>query len=499
MAKYSNESELKVAKDQLLNLLLLFTIVTFLICSSFFLNNDFWQDEIYTLDHFVFQSWKTIFTDYHSTNNHILFNLFLKLVIASAGITEIKVVLEYPFILRLVPFFFSLLCIYFLYKGVYDFYGPSIAKIILSVFCTTIVFVDFSCQLRGYSLSILITILQFLAVLNILKHNKRRGSFFLFFLTLGSLICLPTNIYLSISIVTVSVILWLSENIRKLVVLNRIKKRIFIDIIQPLVAAIIISGVYYLWLLSLQSKNELISAYSIFNLKNLIQASAVFYQYMDYRFYFILYCIVWTFLIISKRGNKNSIKIFLPAALYFLPFVIFYFHGVIIIQRVFLSLLPFFTVGIGIVIHDVNSIFNKKKLIYLIIILNLLLLIFSFKTLISDSIQNNKNSIHKHSLREHYYLINFNAKEASLLASELSRSMNKKLIVWDDFGETGIKYYLKHFRIPYDNFSKNNFINKENIYLVNNKQDFEMNLKSEGFNFKRILSREKQYNLYLLR
>jgi hypothetical protein len=37
-----------------------------------YINLDFWHEEIYTLDHFVFVPISTIITDYRAPNNHTL-------------------------------------------------------------------------------------------------------------------------------------------------------------------------------------------------------------------------------------------------------------------------------------------------------------------------------------------------------------------------------------------------------------------------------------------
>ena len=47
----------------------------------YFFNNDFWQDEIYTITHFIYVPFKTVVTDYHTTNNHILF--FFRVALSS--------------------------------------------------------------------------------------------------------------------------------------------------------------------------------------------------------------------------------------------------------------------------------------------------------------------------------------------------------------------------------------------------------------------------------
>src|ERR1700733_8756601 len=45
------------------------------VANLFFINNELWQDELYTLDHFVLVPISTTLSDYHSSNNHFVFNL----------------------------------------------------------------------------------------------------------------------------------------------------------------------------------------------------------------------------------------------------------------------------------------------------------------------------------------------------------------------------------------------------------------------------------------
>ena len=59
----------------------LMIIILIFICGfSFYhhLNNEMWNDEIYTLLHFVLVPLQTTLFDYHVPNNHIFFSLLIK-------------------------------------------------------------------------------------------------------------------------------------------------------------------------------------------------------------------------------------------------------------------------------------------------------------------------------------------------------------------------------------------------------------------------------------
>jgi len=86
----------------------LISCVFFIISSLFFINNDFWQDEIYTLTHFVFTPFTTTLFDYHVANNHIAFNFLLNVLRRVIGINEVQEILNHLIILE----YFHLLFLY---------------------------------------------------------------------------------------------------------------------------------------------------------------------------------------------------------------------------------------------------------------------------------------------------------------------------------------------------------------------------------------------------
>ena len=50
--------------------------IGFCMVQSILLNNDFWNDELYTLDKFTFVPISQTLWDYHVPNNHIFFQFY---------------------------------------------------------------------------------------------------------------------------------------------------------------------------------------------------------------------------------------------------------------------------------------------------------------------------------------------------------------------------------------------------------------------------------------
>lgn len=471
----------------------------YLMLTGYFLANDFWQDEIYTIDHFVFQSWKTVFTDYHSTNNHIAFNGIVKLLITILDINQVKTVMIYPWIIRLVPYCFSLLSLVILYRAAKNYYGRDVALIATSVLGTSIVFVGFGAQLRGYSFTILLSTIQYFSFLQLLKGVKTsRSAVVLFSATLLNLICLPTNFYLVVSYLSYCVIVLLVPKLnQKLFDVNSLRKNIvFAGII--LVLTSFVALIYYQWLLSLQPPNPLLTSVDHFDVENIVQSLSIFYHFTGYRVYFYVILFVWAVVYQSRSKKNPSSKVLFPALLFFCSFIVFFIHGAVVIQRTFLSLLPFFALIIATSFVELKKAWKFPGMMNLLLIGNIMCLVISFFVLVDNSEKNNERSTPLTDLVDHYYLINFNASEATIVAQNIITTNQVPLYVWDDFGKTGIEYYLKHFSVPFQWYQNHNDLHKKILVLTNNKREFEQEIYKMKIPFKRILNYNRHYCLYLL-
>ena len=110
---------------------------------------------------------------------------------------------------------------------------------------------------------------------------------------------------------------------------------------------------------------------------------------------------------------------------------------------------------------------------------------------------NNMASVHEHDLKNHYYLRDFNALEATKDASFWQQKTGSKLYVADDFGETGIYFYLRTFNVHYTVADSTVYPNS--IYLVNNKKWIENSLKTAGIPYRKLYSNAKQFNVFITR
>lgn len=167
------------------------------------INIDFWNDEIYTLKHFVFTSPINTVSDYHVPNNHILFNLINNIYLKIIGVDSLHDLFDSPWKLRLVPFVFSFFTVFFTYQIGRKFIHRSAGLIAAIVLITTLSYYNFSLQIRGYGLSTMICVLLIYYLLAYLKNQQRSTI-----LTMSILVCLlfysiPSNLYFILAVLLV--------------------------------------------------------------------------------------------------------------------------------------------------------------------------------------------------------------------------------------------------------------------------------------------------------
>ncbi len=475
--------------------------IIFIVCSWYFINNDLWQDEIYTLTHFVFAPFATTLFDYHVANNHILFNFLLNIERHLLGMNDVKEAMLHPYYFRIIPFIISLVGMVFFYVAIKKLYGKKFALIALSVYVTTYSLLNFATQLRGYSLNIVLCTILFYYYLKCLKvHNIQTTNFLkLYLATLLSIICLPVNIYLIGAMIVLPLIVMFKPSIKIYVGNFFLSKIVLLKIVFSLVAGAALGTAFYVWLYSNQPPTDAALPFHFFATDNLIQSLAVFFHFTHCRIHFYLLLIAFLWMLIRSKNKKDllSDSLVISVTIYVLYFIICFIHGAVIIQRFFLSLIPVFAVLIAAI---TDKVFSKEKdtiKLSIFFVLNFLFVIISFVTAIRVAKKNNEQSINTHDLINQYYLINFNPKQTVLLAEKLLNEKNIPLFLDEGFGSTGIADYLKVYKVPFAYFDANSINNNSAFIIIsNNKKLTEKFLSEKGIFYTKEINSTYHFNIY---
>ena len=228
------------------NFLLFLISLPFIFMTWKFINYDFWNDEIYTLKHFTFVPFATVITDYHVPNNHRFFNLINKCYLSVLGIRELFYLMDYPFIIRIIPFIFSfgtLLYVYFTGKKFFNEFTAFAALIIL---LTSIPFYNYFIQIRGYSASMFFISMMVLDAMRY-ENNPSRKDFILLALSVFfAVYTIPLNLYFVFSLAFFYLFLIIRTFLRRLKNENVYYLRKYFVILAVIITGTSMSLLFYL-------------------------------------------------------------------------------------------------------------------------------------------------------------------------------------------------------------------------------------------------------------
>ena len=195
------------------------------------LNNNFWNDEFLTIESFILVPFKTTLTNYHTSNNHILFSIFSHFYLQFLGITSSTFILENPWILRLPMLFVSIGTLLTMYKTGKMIGGRSVGLLSMAILATTIPFHNFCLQARGYSFTMFFDTLIIYSIASYFRYGRSRSLILIALATWFTFYTIPSNLYCIIAILA-----FLSGEL----IYNYIKKRAFNQMYwKPLIAVMI--------------------------------------------------------------------------------------------------------------------------------------------------------------------------------------------------------------------------------------------------------------------
>ncbi len=160
-----------------------------------YLNSDLWFDEIVTLYDFALQdNLRAIFAHYPVANNHVWYSFLLWLWLRLTDFTQNEYILRLPGVLISSGF------IAILYCQVNKLYSRSAAVLITLTFVVSPIYQSHCYQLRGYGLSLLLTVMATVGAVKLIHGQMRSG---LRWYLPGAILLpgvIPTNILINLAL-----------------------------------------------------------------------------------------------------------------------------------------------------------------------------------------------------------------------------------------------------------------------------------------------------------
>jgi hypothetical protein len=318
-------------KERIIGALLL---VLFFSASYFHLNDDLWNDEIYTLNFFVFKGLSTILTDYHVPNNHIFANLLYWGWVKLWGIGDIGVLLDAPWKIRVLPGLISLATAGLLVRTASGLWGQKAGMLGGLLLLSGVTFGSFAFQVRGYPLTLLAAVALTGYALRFCQNNMVSLKTWLGIAatTAALLYTIPSNAYFIGAVICL--IPFVAEKQKKSV-------RPVMLFESALMAGMLLALVFYLPVLSMVLHNEYTATGRAFQAAHFKMAGEVLYYFFSWRFLLLLLLATGWYLG-YKSDRQQRLQLILLTGLLLLPFVFSAIRGDQPPHRVFLAGLPVF-------------------------------------------------------------------------------------------------------------------------------------------------------------
>ncbi len=300
---------------------------------------DFWNDELYTLEHFVLKPAWAASHDYHSTNNHVLFSLLGQAWANLLGINGTLQAIVHPLALRLLPFTISCITILLTQRLASRLAGWSAALLAGIILITSIPFYNYASQMRGYGLSMCLYAALGNALLGYGTPGSLRTAGLVALLTAMLLYTLPSNIYYILAMMAIIISYAIYVRRDKLLLREQASKLI------AMTAGIAVASLLYVPLWMDMRRLPIFSAGSALRPLEALRERlpVVAYHFLSWRYLLLLMPLVY--LIAHRKEWKQWIAVI--ALVFVLPFALADLRGSSTPYRVFITGLPVLCAAIG--------------------------------------------------------------------------------------------------------------------------------------------------------
>ncbi|MDB3905277.1 glycosyltransferase family 39 protein [Crocinitomicaceae bacterium] len=468
------------------------------------LQADFWNDEIYSLTHFSFTPIENTLIDYHTTNNHIFYNLINNIYLKTIGVSSLYELMDAPYILRILPLIYGIITLIFTYLIVKRSFSRTLALITLILLITNIPYYNFATQLRGYGLSTMLLTITIYYVLVCIQSIKTKGL-----LILGSSVTLlnytiPSNYYFTTSLfLCLFVYLLIQCRGSKHFVKDFISSPI-LKVLVSIVLGFIVSFVLY----SL-TKESVFSSQYVSNPDLSITSQVFFYAYYiipsksSFTWVIVFLGVLGVLYKLVKEKNLKPL-VYLFGMFFFGPLLLIIFKGDEAPLRIFIPMFPFAMTILAIGIHFLftayfDKLFKKaSSVIVFVFMLGVGVFVVENHQIEKQLLRDIESGGRSQNLYEQYYAAHYYPKIEMEKFSIIYRSNPLPVFVIGGEGITEYlnKYQINHSSLEYQNANVDSLLNDNpRIYIISNHPN---KFQTKSFNTKRLNTSLNYHNILLL-
>ncbi len=428
---------------------------------------DGWWDELYSLREYTLVNIKTTVTLFSDTNNHIFFNLLNNIFTNIIGVRDFYDLLDHLSALRILQAFFSCITILYTYLIVRKFIDKEFAYIVIAILVSTIPFLNFSLQLRGYNLSMMFFVMTIFHSWNFLGNKKYMDLFLTAISVFLFLYTMPSNIYALIALALTIIADWALKNIRfnaeanlNLDIIEEERKHAQKELNKPfftlslvVVLSLIICFLAYKPILGQLLNNRFISDAPQNRSHIFTELLPLFAKSMISARWLILPLIITALSLPSIKFNPGHKRILIISfCLILLPFMLIFIHNKNAFDRNLIVLTPIFAIGISVFIIEIlknDKLSETQKNIFAAISIMYFIITGIWQINRNDNIltSNIGNGIKEQNIYRNYYLCsNYTPCQVAKKIAETGDPQTIAFII-DAFDRVSLKDYLKKHKI----------------------------------------------------
>lgn len=424
-----------------------------------YIDYDLWYDEVYSLEEFALKDFSTTLFYYPAPNNHIFYNLTTQFISRVFGYRDIFSVEAHTYIFRGFQLLISLLTAFLSVRILKRFFGYKSSFLLYAILFTTIPYMNFALQLRGYNMSALFVIML---VYYSWSYISSKEIFSIFMVLISSLLLLytiPSNLYVLVAFGFLLFCSWLYYYRKK----DSVSQLYF----KAMAAVSIGAGLAFLFYLPIL-EDVIFNKYSNRGPFGLLYSFHVLriavVDFFSNRFFLLLLLLPGLFIFYNKSSTKERYFFSFLAALFIVPFVFSFFHQKAPFPRVFVPLAPIFCLILTIPI--VKFIDNLK--LYQTRILQVLVSVYCIFIFLNEMDKNDtiisKNMVDNNSetqdLYRNFYLGSFYKQDSTM--NYLSNIYNNFPVVkYQQRDQPSTDLYLRKYNIAFSEVDTITAISKE--------------------------------------
>ena len=326
-----------------------------------YLNADIWYDEIVTFERFALTDFGTPLLNYPFPNNHVLYSFLTQCLAYLINCLDLKALFQSIPVFRGFQAIFMLVTALYSYKITERFFKVKHTVLIFVVLFTTIPFMNFGLQLRGYNMSATLLVMILYYVWKLVEKPKFWTGMVLVILSASLLYTIPSNIYALASIMIALGVIWIVKKRTK-----NIESQAYFYAPVLLIFGIIVSLILYLPIL----ENVIFNDYSIkrpedfwYSLKLI---PLVFSAFLSNRWALLLPLIIGLWYILKSENIIRKQHLFVLITSIVFPFILSFIHQRFPFDRIFVVIVPFFCILLVVALDQCLSQLKTSRFVFLL-------------------------------------------------------------------------------------------------------------------------------------